>query len=195
MPTPLLERHAVFAKTFVETFAPEILKVYVQQVELYVTQKAWLSRKVIYKIVQFLTEWSAASSLNGPQANAYITASSPSLPGCYSSPSSKALSLSLSSPNSASVSTSSNYGGMIPSTTCESLSVSLAHSNEFSASHTLSLPEEYEDYQSPASAASSFLLTMATGRTKTTFIPILSLAQSVLTGGEYVFPFAASEPG
>ena len=57
MPTPLLERHAGFAKTFVETFAPEILKVYVQQVELYVTQKAWLSRKVIYKIVQFLTEW------------------------------------------------------------------------------------------------------------------------------------------
>ena len=57
MPTPLLDRHAGFAKTFVETFAPEILKVYIQQVELYVTQKAWLSRKVIYKIVQLLTEW------------------------------------------------------------------------------------------------------------------------------------------
>ena len=62
MPTPLLERHAGFAKTFVETFAPEILKVYIQQVELYVTQKAWLSRKVIYKIVQLLTEWQANSS-------------------------------------------------------------------------------------------------------------------------------------
>jgi hypothetical protein len=55
-------------------------------------------------------------------------------------------------------------------------------------------PDEYEDYQSPASAASSFLLTMATGRTKTTFIPILSLAQSVLTGGEYVFPFTTPSP-
>jgi len=33
---------------------------------------------------------------------------------------------------------------------------------------------------------------MATGRTKTTFIPILGLAQTVLTGGEYVFPFATA---
>lgn len=36
---------------------------------------------------------------------------------------------------------------------------------------------------------------MATGRTKTTFIPILGLAQRVLTGGEYVFLFATHEPG
>jgi hypothetical protein len=74
---------------------------------------------------------------------------------------------------------------MILSTTCESPLVSFAYADGSKVSCLVS-PDEYEDYQSPASAASSFLLTMATGRTKTTFIPILGLAQSVLTGGEYV---------
>ena len=78
---------------------------------------------------------------------------------------------------------------MTLSTTCELPLVGLTASGGFNTSHTLFLPDEYEDYQSPASAASSFLLTMATGRTKTTFIPILGLAQTVLTGGEYVYPF------
>jgi hypothetical protein len=38
-------------------FAPEIFKVYLQQIELYVSGQAWLSKKCQYQILQFFTEW------------------------------------------------------------------------------------------------------------------------------------------
>lgn len=47
----------MFAEHFVTTFAPEIFKVYLHQVELYVSGQAWLSKKCQYQIFQFFTEW------------------------------------------------------------------------------------------------------------------------------------------
>ena len=33
------------------------MKVYLQQIELYVSGQAWLSKKCQYQILQFFTEW------------------------------------------------------------------------------------------------------------------------------------------
>jgi hypothetical protein len=41
----------------VKAFAPEIFKVYLHQIELYVSGQAWLSKKCQYQILQFFTEW------------------------------------------------------------------------------------------------------------------------------------------
>jgi len=41
----------------VNAFAPEIFKVYLNQIELYVSGQAWLSKKCQYQILQFFTEW------------------------------------------------------------------------------------------------------------------------------------------
>lgn len=57
LPTPLQDEYGAFAQHFVTTFAPEIIKVYLHQVELYVSGQAWLSKKSQYHIFQFFTEW------------------------------------------------------------------------------------------------------------------------------------------
>jgi hypothetical protein len=41
----------------VKAFAPEIFKVYLHQIELYVSGQVWLSKKCQYQILQFFTEW------------------------------------------------------------------------------------------------------------------------------------------
>ncbi|KAG9315992.1 armadillo-type protein [Chiua virens] len=55
LPSPLQKEYGAFANHFVTAFAPEIFKVYLQQVELYVSKQAWLSKKCQYQIFQFFT--------------------------------------------------------------------------------------------------------------------------------------------
>jgi hypothetical protein len=57
LPSPLQKEYGTFAQHFVTHFAPEIFKVYLQQIELYVSGQAWLSKKCQYQILQFFTEW------------------------------------------------------------------------------------------------------------------------------------------
>lgn len=56
LPSPLQEEYGAFAQHFVTSFAPEIFKVYLHQIELYVSGQAWLSKKCQYQILQFFTE-------------------------------------------------------------------------------------------------------------------------------------------
>ncbi|KAH8989143.1 ARM repeat-containing protein [Lactarius akahatsu] len=56
LPSPLQEEYGTFAQHFVTSFAPEIFKVYLHQIELYVSGQAWLSKKCQYQILQFFTE-------------------------------------------------------------------------------------------------------------------------------------------
>ncbi|PPQ78743.1 hypothetical protein CVT25_010746 [Psilocybe cyanescens] len=56
MPSTLQVDYIEFAKHFIVAFAPEILKIYFQQVELYVSNQEWLSSKCQYQIFQFFTE-------------------------------------------------------------------------------------------------------------------------------------------
>jgi len=65
LPSPLQEEYGQFAQHFVTEFAPEIFKVYLQQIELYVSGQAWLSKKCQYRILQFFTEWFVLH-LSGP---------------------------------------------------------------------------------------------------------------------------------
>ena len=51
------EEYGVFAQHFATNFAPEIFKVYIHQVELFVSGQTWLSKKCQYNIFQFFTEW------------------------------------------------------------------------------------------------------------------------------------------
>lgn len=57
LPSPLQGEYGAFADHFVKAFAPEIFKVYLHQIELYVSGQAWLSKKCQYQILQFFTEW------------------------------------------------------------------------------------------------------------------------------------------
>ncbi|KAH9999685.1 armadillo-type protein [Russula compacta] len=56
LPSPLQGEYGEFAQHFVTAFAPEIFKVYLHQIELYVSGQAWLSKKCQYQILQFFTE-------------------------------------------------------------------------------------------------------------------------------------------
>ncbi|KAF8539741.1 armadillo-type protein [Trichophaea hybrida] len=50
------ESYEEFAKSFIENFAPEILKAYLQQVELWVSKQRWLSKICLSNIIAFLDE-------------------------------------------------------------------------------------------------------------------------------------------
>jgi len=46
-----------FGKHFITNFAPEILRSYLLQIQLYMSRKVWLSDRCVYLIVDFLEEW------------------------------------------------------------------------------------------------------------------------------------------
>ncbi|KAJ3574136.1 hypothetical protein NP233_g1960 [Leucocoprinus birnbaumii] len=56
LPSTMRDEYNQFAQHFATVFAPEILTIYLQQVELYVQNQTWLSKKCQYQIFQFFTE-------------------------------------------------------------------------------------------------------------------------------------------
>jgi len=56
LPSTLKEEYGAFADSFVNTFAPEIIKVFLHQVELYVSGQVWLSKKCQYHIFSFFSD-------------------------------------------------------------------------------------------------------------------------------------------
>ena len=57
LPSSLQKDYGEFAEHFVTAFAPEIFKIYLEQIQLYVSGSAWLSKKCQYRIFTFFTEW------------------------------------------------------------------------------------------------------------------------------------------
>lgn len=57
MPPTLQKTYKQFAENFVATFAPQILTVYLEQARLYIAREAWLSKRALYFIGQFFSEW------------------------------------------------------------------------------------------------------------------------------------------
>ncbi|KIK50545.1 hypothetical protein GYMLUDRAFT_266124 [Collybiopsis luxurians FD-317 M1] len=56
LPSSMKKDYLGFANHFVTMFAPEILNIYLRQVELYVSGQQWLSKKCQYHIFSFFTE-------------------------------------------------------------------------------------------------------------------------------------------
>ncbi|KAI0040287.1 ARM repeat-containing protein [Auriscalpium vulgare] len=56
LPSTMKDHYGAFAQHFVTSFAPEIFKVYLGQVDLYVSGQAWLSKKCQFQILSFFTE-------------------------------------------------------------------------------------------------------------------------------------------
>lgn len=57
MPASLAKKYKPFAENFVVSFAPQILTVYLEQARLYVAQEVWLSKRALYFLGQFFSEW------------------------------------------------------------------------------------------------------------------------------------------
>ena len=64
MPSTLKTDYIQFAEHFVTQFAPEIFKVYLHQVELYISGQAWLSQKCQFSIFYFFNDWYVCGSLH-----------------------------------------------------------------------------------------------------------------------------------
>jgi hypothetical protein len=57
LPSTMQADYGAFAQHFVTMYAPEIFKIYLQQVEPFISGQSWLSKKVLYQILTFFTEW------------------------------------------------------------------------------------------------------------------------------------------
>ncbi|TFY82908.1 hypothetical protein EWM64_g1102 [Hericium alpestre] len=145
LPSPMQEEYGPFAQHFVSTFAPEIFKVYLQQVELYVSGQVWLSKKCQYQIFQFLGE-------------------------CVKPKSTWAL-------------VKPHFETLVSRFVFPNLSFTTARQelwDEDPVDYVRTSIDEYENYSSPVSAATSFLFQLVSSRTKTTFMPILGFVNTVL---------------
>lgn len=63
MPPSLSKKYKTFADNFVVSFAPQILTVYLEQARLYVSQQTRLSKRALYYLGQFFTEWYVIHSM------------------------------------------------------------------------------------------------------------------------------------
>ena len=57
LPNSMKKDIKAFSEHFVTSFAPEIFKIYLNQVELYVKKESWLSNKCLSAIIMFFTSW------------------------------------------------------------------------------------------------------------------------------------------
>ena len=62
LPSSMQKEYKAFAEHFITAFTPEIFKIYLHQIELYISGTAWLSKKCQYQILTFMNEWCASSS-------------------------------------------------------------------------------------------------------------------------------------
>ncbi|TFK71252.1 ARM repeat-containing protein [Pluteus cervinus] len=145
LPSPMKKDYGAFAEHFVTQFAPEILNIYLGQVELFVTNQAWLSQKCQYQILQFFIECIKPKStwtLLKPHVETLV--SSFVFPHLSFTPTKKLL---------------------WESDPTDYVRVTV---------------DETENFSTPVSSATSFLFSLASNRTKATFLPILRFINSVL---------------
>ncbi|KAM6494523.1 Armadillo-type fold [Amanita muscaria] len=145
LPTALKKKYLSFAQHFVTAFAPEILNTYLRQVDLYVTNQTWLSKKCQYHIFNYFTQCIKPKST--------WTLLKPHVENLISS-------------------------FVFPQLAFNS-SKQAAWEND-PVEYLRASIDEYESFSSPVSAATSFLYSLATNRTKSTFLPTLAFINNVL---------------
>ncbi|KAJ7464732.1 armadillo-type protein [Mycena galericulata] len=145
LPGALQADYAGFAAHFVSVFAPEILAIYLRQVELYVAGQAWLSKKCQYQIFTFFTECIKPKStwkLLKPHAQTLVESF------------------------------------VFPQLSFNATRQSLWEGDP--VDYVRISVDEYESFATPVSAATTFLLSLASNRTMTTFMSILGFINGVL---------------
>ncbi|KIJ64587.1 hypothetical protein HYDPIDRAFT_154272 [Hydnomerulius pinastri MD-312] len=145
LPSPMQKEYGTFANHFVTAFAPEIFKVYLHQVELYISKQAWLSKKCQYQIFQFFTECIKPKStwiLLKPHVDSLVA----------------------------------NF--VFPHLSFNASNQQLWESDP--VEYVRASVDEFENFSSPVSGATSFILSLASVRTKTAFLPILTFVNNVL---------------
>lgn len=145
LPSSMKVEYADFAQHFVTTFAPEIFKIYLHQVELFVSGQAWLSRKCQYQIFAFFTE-------------------------CVK-------------PKSTWAMLKPHFETLVSSYVFPQLCFNAARQEQWETDPIEYLRisvDEFEAYDTPTSAATSFLLSLASNRTKIAFMPVLTFINRVL---------------
>ncbi|KAJ7740236.1 armadillo-type protein [Mycena maculata] len=145
LPSALQKDYAAFAAHFVSVFAPEILAIYLRQVELYVAGQAWLSKKCQYQIFAFLTECIKPKStwtLLKPHAQTLVESF------------------------------------VFPQLSFNAARRALWEGD--AVDYVRISVDEYESFATPVSAATTFLFSLASNRTKATFMPILGFINGVL---------------
>ncbi|KIY65274.1 ARM repeat-containing protein [Cylindrobasidium torrendii FP15055 ss-10] len=145
LPTTM-QVYQAFADHFVASFAPEILKTFLQQVELYISGKAWLSKKCQYHIFTFFLECIKPKSTWAQLK-----------PHCTTLFTSFVFPLLTFTPERQ------------------------AAWDEDPVDYVRLSVDEYEAFDSPVSAATSFLFGLVSNRTNTTFEPILAYVNGILT--------------
>ncbi|KAJ7704207.1 armadillo-type protein [Mycena metata] len=145
LPSALQADYGNFAAHFVAVFAPEILAIYLRQVELYVAGQAWLSRKCQYQVFTFFTECIKPKStwtLLKPHAQTLVETF------------------------------------VFPQLSFNAARQQLWESDP--VDYVRVSVDEYESFATPVSAATTFLFSLASNRTKTTFMPILQFINGIL---------------
>ncbi|KAF7298645.1 Importin N-terminal domain-containing protein [Mycena indigotica] len=145
LPSTMQAEYAGFAQHFVTVFAPEILAIYLRQVELYVSGTAWLSKKCQYQIFTFFTECIKPKStwtLLKPHAQTLVESF------------------------------------VFPQLSFNASREQLWESDPIE--YVRMNVDESESFSTPVSAATTFLFSLASNRTKTTFMPILGFVNGVL---------------
>ncbi|KAJ7813098.1 armadillo-type protein [Mycena leptocephala] len=145
LPSTMQAEYSAFAAHFVSMFAPEILAIYLRQVELYVSNQQWLSKKCQYQIFSFFTE-------------------------CIK-------------PKSTWTLLKPHVQSLVESFVFPQLSFTAGKQHLWESDpvdYVRISVDEYESFATPVSAATSFLFSLASNRTKTTFMPILGFINGVL---------------
>ncbi|KAJ7845435.1 armadillo-type protein [Mycena olivaceomarginata] len=148
LPSAMQPEYSAFAQHFATMFAPEILAIYLRQVELYVSNQAWISKKCQYQIFTFFTE-------------------------CIK-------------PKSTWTLLKPHVQTLVESFVFPQLSFNAGRQSLWEGDpvdYVRISVDEYESFATPVSAATSFLFSLASNRTKTTFMPILGFINGVLRSG------------
>ncbi|KAF7299860.1 Importin N-terminal domain-containing protein [Mycena chlorophos] len=145
LPSAMQDEYMAFAQHFVTVFAPEILAIYLRQVELYVSGTAWLSKKCQYHVFTFFTECIKPKStwtLLKPHAQTLVESF------------------------------------VFPQLSFNPARQQLWESDPIE--YVRMSVDEYESFATPVSAATTFLFSLASNRTKTSFMPILGFVNGIL---------------
>ncbi|KAG5643336.1 hypothetical protein DXG03_001055 [Asterophora parasitica] len=145
LPSAMKQDYGAFSQHFVTNFAPEILSTYLNQVQLFVSNQAWLSKKSQYQIFTFFTECIKPKStwvLLKPSVETLVSSF------------------------------------VFPQLSFNEAKQALWESDP--VDYIRISVDEYESFASPVSAATSFLFSLASNRTKTSFLPILGFINTVL---------------